>query len=48
MKLKSLIFALALLTYNPPFSFGHDTTGDAGEPDLLHTSKECYGDGCCR
>ena len=40
MKLKSLIFALALLTHNPPFSFGHDTTGDAGEPDLLHTSKE--------
>ena len=40
MKLKSLIFALALLTYNPPFSFGHDTNGDAGEPDLLHTSKE--------
>jgi len=40
MKLKFLIFVVALLTCNPPFSFAHDTTGDAGEPDLLHTSKE--------
>ena len=40
MKFKSLIFFLAILTFNPSFSFGHDTTGDAIEPDLSHNSKE--------
>jgi hypothetical protein len=40
MTLKFLIFTLALFTYNPTFSFGHDTNGNPGEPDLLHTSDE--------
>ena len=40
MKLKLLIFALSLLTSKALFASGHDTTEDAGEPDLPHTSKE--------
>ena len=40
MKFTSVIFAGVLLISNSSFSFGDDATGDGGEPDLPHTSKE--------